>query len=175
MSNTNAALTPSVQGKHLSITDGQHMMNLLLYWSTVGALQHLTHARPNITYIVNHLSQFLCAPTDIHWQAVKHVLRYVQGTKHYGILLQPSSDLRIIAYSDADWAANVDDHRSVAAYCVFVGNNLVSWSSKKQSVVARSSTESEYRALTHASAEISWLQLVWNVLKVISQTHHLVR
>ncbi|KAA0060623.1 putative mitochondrial protein [Cucumis melo var. makuwa] len=70
----------------------------------------------------------------------------------------PTTNLSINAYSDADWASYIDDRKSVATYCVFVGNNLVSWSSKKQTIVARSSIESEYRALAHAAFEIIWLK-----------------
>lgn len=79
----------------------------------------------------------------------------------------------MVAYSDADWASNVDDRRSVAAYCVFIGNNLVSWSSKKQTVVARLSTESEYRALAHTAAEIAWIHQLLTELS-IPQTVKLV-
>lgn len=74
-----------------------------------------------------------------------------------GLLFQRSPDLFISAYFDADWASNIDDRKSVVAYCVFIGN-LVSWSSKKQTIVARSSTKSEYRVLAHAASEIVWLQ-----------------
>ena len=63
----------------------------------------------------------------------------------------------LTGYSDADWACDIDDRKSIGAYCIFLGNNLVSWSSKKQAIVAKSSTESEYRALSVASSEISWL------------------
>ncbi|XP_038874880.1 uncharacterized mitochondrial protein AtMg00810-like [Benincasa hispida] len=120
--------------------------------------------RPKITYAVNHLSQYLKKPTDIHWQAVKRILRYVSSTRHFGLYIQQGSDLSISAFSDADWAANIDDRKLVAAYCIFLGGNLISWSSKKQSVVTRSSKESEYRALAHASVEIIWVrQLVCEI------------
>ncbi|TYJ96769.1 putative mitochondrial protein [Cucumis melo var. makuwa] len=129
-------------------------------------LGRYTHTRPDIAYIVNHLSQFLYCPTDIHWQVVKRVLRYLSGTRSFGFLFQPSNDLSITAYSDADWAANIDDRKSVVAYCVFLGANLVSWSSKKPTVVARSSTESEYRALDLAASEIVWLKQLLEELHI---------
>lgn len=99
-------------------------------------------------YIINHLSQFLKQPTNVRWQGVKCVLRYLSGTKHLGLLITPSEVLHISAYYDADWASNVDDRKSVAAYCVYLGNTLVSWSS----------TKFEYRALAHAFAEVIWLK-----------------
>ena len=120
--------SPSVLGKHLSLGEDTLLADPFIYCSTIGALQYLTNTRPDISYIVNHLSQFLQKPTDLHWQVVKRILRYISGTKHYGLLFQPTTDLSINAYSNADWASNIDDRKSVAAYCVFVGNNLVSWS-----------------------------------------------
>lgn len=152
------APTPSVLGKSLSLTDGTPLADPFLYRSTIGALQYLTNTRPDIAFIVNHLSQFLQKPTDVHWQAVKRVLRYLVGTKYHGLHISPGDHLNLIGFTDADWAANVDDRRSVGAYCVFLGSTLVSWSSKKQTAVARSSTESEYRALAQATSEIIWLQ-----------------
>lgn len=148
-----SARSSTVFSQKLSLHDGTPLENPLTYCSVIGALQYLTHTRPDIAFIVNQLSQFLKAPTDNHWQALKRVLRYVSGTRDYGIYIQQSDDLNISAYSDVDWASNLDDRKSVAAYCSFIGNNLVSWASKKQCAVARSSTESEYRALALASTD----------------------
>lgn len=124
--NMKSAPSPCVVGKQLSIFDGSPMHNLSLYRSTVGALQYLTQTRSDIAYIVNHLSQFLRAPTNTHWHAVRRVLWYLISTKHYGIHIQLSFDFNIVAYSYADWASNIDDRKSIAAFCVFMGNNLVS-------------------------------------------------
>lgn len=87
-----------------------------------------------------------------------------------GILISPSDDQNITAFSDADWASNRDDRRSIASYCIFLGNTLVSWSSKKQTAVARSSTESEYRALAHTSAGIKCLTQLLTELGVQNQS-----
>ncbi|XP_038902368.1 secreted RxLR effector protein 161-like [Benincasa hispida] len=157
-----------VLGKHLSIADGTPLDDPFIYRSTIGALQYLTTTRPDIAYIVNHLSKFLQRPIDIHWQAVKRILRYISATKHFGLLFQPSSDLSIFAYSDADWDSNIDDQKSIAAYCVFIGNNLVSWSSKKQMVVAQSSTESEYWVLAYTASEVIWLNQLMSELGMLS-------
>ncbi|XP_038887248.1 uncharacterized mitochondrial protein AtMg00810-like [Benincasa hispida] len=150
----NPALTPCTMGKKLSATDGVPLLDPYIYRSTIGALQYLTRTRPDIAYIVNHLSKFLKAPTDIHWQATKRVLMYVSGIRYFGLLFEPSTNLDITAFSNADWASNIDDRCSVATYCIFIDNNLVSWSSKEQTVMARSSIELEYRALAQASAGI---------------------
>lgn len=105
--------SPCVVGKRLSISDGTPMANPFIYRSTIGALQYLTNTRPAIAFVVNYLSQFLKCHIDAHWQAVKRVLWYVSGTKHLGLFIQPSESLHISAYSDADWASNIDDRKSV--------------------------------------------------------------
>lgn len=106
---------------------------------------------------MNKLSQFLKSPTTLHWKAAKRILRYLKGTLHYGLHIGHSSDLSL-GYSDADWASCPDDRKSISGYLVFFVDTLISWSSKKQSVVSRSSTEAEYRALAQVTAEIVCLE-----------------
>lgn len=118
-------------GKNFSAYDGDPMSNPTLYRSVLGALQYLTHTRPNISLIVNKLSQFVQQPTVVHWQGVKRILRYLKGTFEYGLFLPKSNSCSIVAYTDADWACNLDDRRSIAAHCIFLGHSLVSWGSKK--------------------------------------------
>lgn len=98
------------------------------------------------------MSQFLSNPFDDHWQACKCLLSYLKGTIHFGLEFYHSGDLQLNYFTDADWACDKDDRKSVAGYAVFLGSNLVSWSSKKQHVVSRSSIESEYRALASATS-----------------------
>ncbi|XP_062085399.1 uncharacterized mitochondrial protein AtMg00810-like [Humulus lupulus] len=142
----------------LSLYDGELLTDPTPYHSLVGALQYCTITRPDISFTVNKLCQFLHAPTSVHYQAAKRVLRYLKGTAHLGTLIQPDTTHELHCFTDADWASCPDDHRSTSAYCVFLGLNLISWSSAKQKVVSRSSTESEYRALANGASEISWLQ-----------------
>ncbi|KAM6576564.1 hypothetical protein CsatB_028401 [Cannabis sativa] len=157
--------TPITTGKSLSVTDGKAMDNPTFYRSLIGDLQYLCHTRPDISYAVNSLSQFLKSPTNTHWNAAKRILRYLKGTCTQGLHICCSNNLNITGFSDADWASNVDDRRSVGGYCVYLGESLVSWSSKKQAVVSRSSTESEYRALAHVSAEITWIKSLLKEIK----------
>uniref|UniRef100_A0A803Q5F0 Reverse transcriptase Ty1/copia-type domain-containing protein n=1 Tax=Cannabis sativa TaxID=3483 RepID=A0A803Q5F0_CANSA len=157
--------TPISTGKCLSALDGKEMENPTVYRSLIGALQYLCHTRPDISYAVNSLSQFLKSPSTIHWNAAKRILRYLKGTSTQGLHICCSNNLNITGFSDADWASNVDDRRYVGGYCVYLGESLVSWSSKKQSVVSRSSTESEYRALAHVSAEITWIESLLKEIK----------
>ncbi|KAM6584466.1 hypothetical protein CsatB_011468 [Cannabis sativa] len=158
LTNLKPCPTPATAGRPMSITEGELLSNPTIYRSVIGGLQYLSHTRPDISYAVNKLSQFLKAPTTVHWNGAKRVLRYLKGTMHKGLHISCDEPLNLTGYSDADWACCPDDRRSIAGYCVFFGNTLVSWSSKKQPVVARSSTESEYRALAHVAAEISWIE-----------------
>ena len=113
---------------------GAEFENLTLYRSIVGGLQYLILTRPDIAYSVHKLNQYLSAPTLQHWLACKKVLRYLQATITHGFYIQQDGTLETIGltrYSDADWACDIDDRKSIRAYCIFLGNNLVSRSSKK--------------------------------------------
>lgn len=98
------------------------------------------------------------APTDIHWIAVKRILRYVRFTTDLGLKIQKSSSTLVSAFSDANWAGSIDDRRSTGGFAVFFGANLISWSAWKQPTVSRSSTEAEYKSLANATAETMWVQ-----------------
>ncbi|KAK1683226.1 hypothetical protein QYE76_044074 [Lolium multiflorum] len=128
------------------------------YRSIVGALQYLTLTRPELQYAVQQVCLRMHAPRDPHWAAVKRILRYIRGTMDFGLSLHASTATNIVAYSDADWAGCPDTRRSTSGYCVYFGPSLISWSSKRQPTVSRSSAEAEYRAVANAVAEVSWLR-----------------
>jgi hypothetical protein len=138
-----------------------------VYRSTVGALQYLTLTRPNLSFVVNKVCQFLFKPTDAHWEAVKRILRFVKGTATMGLLLKKSSSTLLSIFTDADWAGCVDDRRSTGGFTVFFGCNLISWSARKQPTVSRSSTEAEYKALTNGTAEAIWIQSLLKELHIV--------
>ena len=97
-------------------------------------------------------------PREPHLAALKRILNYVRGTLHLGLLLRPSSSTDLQVYTDADWAGCPDTRKSTSGYAVFLGDNLVSWSSKRHNTVSRSSAEAEYRAVANGVAEASWLR-----------------
>ncbi|KAF5445255.1 hypothetical protein F2P56_034320, partial [Juglans regia] len=105
-------------------------------------------------------------PTTSHLTTAHKVLRYIKAAPGQGLLLSSSSQLQIKAYCDSDWASCPDTRRSVTGYCVFLGDSLVSWKSKKQSVVSRSSAEAEYRSMASTCSEITWLRYLLNDLQV---------
>ena len=100
-----------------------------------------------------------------HWIDCKRVLRYLKETVDYSLNFKKSGSFDLVAHSDADWGSDLDGRRSTNGYCIYLGDNLVSWSSKKQSVVSKSSAESKYRGMALACAEITW---ICSVLKEIN-------
>jgi hypothetical protein len=99
--------------------------------------------------------------------AMKRILRYLQGTPDYGLLLRRSSSSDLVVYTDADWAGCPDTRRSTSDYAVFLGDNLVSWSAKRQTVVSRSSAEAEYRVVANGVAEATWLRQLLHELQTL--------
>jgi histone deacetylase 1/2 len=136
------------------------------YRSIVGGLQYLTLTRPDLSFAINRVCQFLHSPTEEHWAAVKRILRYINGTLDHGLLLRPSVSSSLSVFSDADWAGDVGDRRSTGGYALFFGNNLVAWSARKQATVSLSSTESEYKAVANATTELIWVEALLKELRV---------
>jgi histone deacetylase 1/2 len=136
------------------------------YRSIVGALQYLTLTRPDISFSVNKVCQFLHAPTTSHWTAVKRILRYLKDTSNFGLRINKSPSMLVSAFSDADWAGCPDDRRSTCGFAVFLGHNLISWSARKQATVSRSSTEVEYKSLANATTEVMWVQTLLTELGI---------
>jgi histone deacetylase 1/2 len=171
MENCNPATTPLAVAETLSRNSGTLLNSddSHRYRSVVGGLQYLTLTRPDISFAVNKVCQFLSQPTDVHYESVKRILRYVKGTLTTGLRIHKSSSAVISIFTDADWAGCVDDRRSTSGFAVFVGANLISWSSKKQPTVSRSSTEAEYKALANGAAEAIWVDSLLKELGVIRQ------
>ena len=144
----------------MSASSGTALPDASVYRRLVGRMLYLTHTRPDITYAVHKLSQYMSAPTDVHLQAAHRVLRYLKNDPGQGLFYSASASLKLTAYSDADWAACPDSRQSITGYCVFLGNSLISWRSKKQPTVSRSSSEAEYRSMADATCELIWLTTI---------------
>ena len=145
------------------------------YASLVGSLMYLAYAtRPDISYVVSVLGQFMSNPGRSHWNATNRVLRYLKGTMDYALVYNrrhiPSNEPRLIAYTDADWGGCPNTSRSTSGACFFMDKSLISWYSKKQHCVAVSTTEAKYVAASMASRELIWLQRLLQSFQQISQT-----
>src|SRR3954469_3501928 len=147
---------------HLSLraSDGDPLSDPTRYRHLVGSLVYLVVTRPDISYSVHILVQFVSAPTTVHYSHLLRVLRYLRGTISLSLSLffPRSSSLQLQAYSDATWASDPLDRRSLSAYCVFLGGSLIAWKTKKQTAVSRSSAEDELRAMALLTAEVTWLR-----------------
>ena len=128
--------TPLAASPKLTLNSGPPLPDPTEYRRVVGSLQYLALTRPDVSYAVNRLSQFMHQPTLDHWNAVKRVQRYLSGTLSHGIYLKKQKNPLLHAYSDADWAGDSDDYVSTNGYIVYLGTHPLSWSSKKQQGVA---------------------------------------
>jgi hypothetical protein len=147
--------------KTQSLSDqDKEYMSKVPYLNAVGSLIYLSQCtRPDIAYAVGTLAKFNSNPAPIHWKAVKHVFRYLQGTKDYELVYKPDGEQELfITYSDSNHGACKDTGRSTGGYVVKIGTGAVSWSSKLQSVVALSTTEAEYIAAVEAGKELKWMR-----------------
>ena len=131
------------------------------YQAIIGCLTYATVAtRPDLSAAVGALSEFMSNPGPEHWIGVKRILRYIKGTIDYGLKFKASNanNVELQGYSDADWAGDVTSRKSTSGYIFQLGGGAISWRSKRQNIVALSSTEAEYVALTLASQEAIWLR-----------------
>lgn len=157
---------PLEQNHKLALGQQELYSNLSQYRRLVGRLIYLTITRLEFTYSVHVLSQFMQAPRQGHWNAAMKVLRYLKSSPGQGIILPKDNNLKLTAYCDLDWAACPLTRRSISGYLMKLGTTPISWKTKKQVTVSRSSSEAEYRALAHATSEVLWLQNLLKCLQV---------
>ena len=128
------------------------------YQSMVGSLLYASIAtRPDIAQAVEAVSKFNSCPTEAHLTAVKQIFRYLKGSINLGIKYERSADNHLVGFSDADWAGDMDDRHSTTGNLFVMSGAAINWISKKQPVVALSTTEAEYVALSSATQEAVWL------------------
>ncbi|OIT32756.1 retrovirus-related pol polyprotein from transposon tnt 1-94 [Nicotiana attenuata] len=166
LANSKHVSTPLHSKQDWNSTSSSLLSDPSIYQQMVGCLQYLAFTGSDIHFAVNLASQFLHQPRQSHLQAVKRIYRYLKGTSQLGLQLHRKSSLVLTIYSDSDWAGCTATRRSTTGFCILLGDNLISWSAKKQPTVARSSTEAEYRALAVAAAEATWLQYLLRDLGV---------
>ncbi|GJV81409.1 ribonuclease H-like domain-containing protein, partial [Tanacetum coccineum] len=142
---------------HTESDDDHLLVNVSNYERLVGKLIYLTNTRPDIAYVVHCLSQYMHSPLNSYLDAALRVLRYLKGSPGSGIQINKTGNLKLRAYADSDWARCPATRKSVSGYCVFLGDSLVTWKSKKQSTLSRSSAEAEYRSMASATCEVIWL------------------
>lgn len=152
------------QAENLTPAEASYMATIP-FAQAIGSLQYLvTCTRPDLAYSVNHLAQFMANPGPPHWLALKRIFRYLQQTKYWGLTYTSSSasslssQLLLLGWCDADWAGDIDSRRSTSGYLFQLNGASISWQSKKQPVVAMSSTEAEYISAATATKELLWLQ-----------------
>lgn len=163
-----AAETPVEPNMKLELAKAEEVIDRERYQRLVGRLIYLSHTRPDISFAVSMVSQFMHSPGPRHFEAVYRILRYLKGSPGKGLMFEKHGHLEIEVFTDADWAGSTMDRRSTSGYCTFVGGNLVTWKSKKQSVVARSSAEAEFRSVAHGVCEVMWIKGILDELQIPS-------
>jgi hypothetical protein len=157
MADCKSCTTPVNLQTKLAGDSGPPVEDASQFRSIAGALQYLMFTRPDIAYTVQQICLHMHDPREPHLTAMKRILSYLHETPEFGLLLRRSSGSDLVAYTDADWVGCPDTRRSTTGYAVFLKDNLVSWSAKRQTVVSCSSAEAEYCAVANGVAETTWL------------------
>jgi len=150
--------TPIVQNHKLGDYPDQVPTNKERYQRLVGKLIYLSHTRLDIAYVVSIVSQFMHCPSKDHMDAVNIILRYLKSSPGKRLMFSKNGHLKVVGYTDANWAGNILDRKSTSGYFMIIGGNLVTWRSKKQNVVALSSAEAEFRGMAKGLCELLWLK-----------------
>lgn len=149
---------PLEQNHNLALTDGPFLDDPERYRRLVGRLIYLSATRPELSYAVHVLAQFMQQPREAHWDAALRVVRYLKGNPGQGILLRTDCDLTLYGWCDSDWASCPLTRRSLTGWLVMLGHSPISWKTKKQHTVSRSSAEAEYRSMATTTCELKWLK-----------------
>ncbi|CAM8934363.1 unnamed protein product [Rhodiola kirilowii] len=145
---------------HIKITKDEAgtKVDQTLYRSMIGSLLYLTASRPDIAYAVGVCARYQADPKESHLRQVKRVIKYVCGTANFGIWYTKDTNPHLVVYCDVDWAGNAEDQKSTSGGCFCLGNNLVSWFSKKQNNISLSTAEAEYIAAGSSCTQLLWMK-----------------
>jgi len=150
--------SPIVQGSKLSKDAGGVAVDESFYKQIVGSLMYLTSTRPDLVYSVSLISRYMARPTELHLQAAKRILRYLKGTFDYGIMYKKRSSNDLIAYTDSDYAGDLNDRKSTSGYVFLLSSGAVSWLSKKQPIVTLSIIEAEFVTAAGCASQVVWMR-----------------
>lgn len=158
----NHRLTSVLYDESITATSGKTWNDEFLkdptsYQKLIGKLLYLTMTRPDIAYAIQNLSQFMHSPKKSHMEAALRVVRYLKNASGLGIILSSEVSHALTVYCDTDWTTCSMTKKSVSGFVVKLGDSLISWKSKKQSTISRSSAEAEYSSMTSATTEVVWL------------------
>lgn len=159
---------PIEQNHRLALSTAPLFHNPERYRRLVGRLIYLTISRPELSYSVHMLAQFMKAPRLDQWKAALRVVRYLKSNPGQGIFMRADCDLRLSAYCDSDWGSCPVTRRSLTGYFVMLGRSPIAWKTKKQHTVSRSSAEAEYRSMATTCCELKWLH---SLLKSLGVPH----
>nr|GEW28280.1 zinc finger, CCHC-type [Tanacetum cinerariifolium] len=164
MVDCNETKIPMDPGPKLIKTEGGELVDVTEYKSLIGCLRYLLHTRPDLSYSVGLLSQFMQEPREQHMKAIRQVLRYIKGTLNFGINYYKKAGCKLLGYSDSSYGINIKGGKGKTVIVFYFGNSPISWNSHKQPTVALSSCESEFMAATAAACQALWLQRLLNAL-----------
>lgn len=157
--------TSTIQGEKFSNSDEAIGVDATIYRSLIGSLLYMSIIRTDIMYATGVLSRFMNAPSEIHFKATKRVLIYIKGTSNFGVLYERFTIVNLIGFTNNDWGGSSDDMKSISSYYFTIGSRVICWNSKKQEIVAQSTTEAVYVAASTTKNRALWIRKVLNDLK----------
>ena len=160
MDKSNSVLNPMVPGEKLQKDQDGMKIDSTYYKQIVGSLMYLTATRPDVMFAVSLISRYMEHPTKLHLQAATKILRYLRGTADYGVFYKKGGNEELVAYTDSDYAGDLDDRKSTSGYVFLLSSAAISWLSKKQPVVSLSTTEAEFIAASTCACQAVWLRKI---------------
>ena len=160
MENSNAVCSPIVPSFKLHQDEGGVKVDETFYKQIVGSLMYLTATRPDMMFIVSLISRYMSKPTEMHMQAAKRALRYLKGSVNYGIFYKKGGAEELLAFTDNDYAGDVEDRRSTSGYVFLMNAGVVAWSSRKQPLVTLSTTKAEFVATCACACQAVWMRRI---------------